>query len=449
MSRINHTCLPALCLLPLLLCLNGMMVQGQQKTLTAAAILNRAARNYAGFSSYQDVGTVETTYDEGMSGHIERMPFKIYFTRPNLFRFEWTDFSSYKDGRTNVVWSNGKESFSYWEPDRHEKEESLGMGIAGASGVSSGSAQTIPYLLMAQMSGFNLTKLTKLSLVGTETFDDELCYRINGRSLGSMYEIWISKRDFLVRKVRTRIKFDTYLSTKEEIHRAVKVNAPIAREVFNFRPPIALKTPKEDSPAKPFVADENPAWSEFYSEEGRFKILLPTKPTTQTLSMKTPQGELVHHGFTASKGGSFCIIDYTDVPKLLASPENMNTIFTEARDAFLKQLDGKLAGESTISLDGHPGREIKVDLRGGEAKARFYMVNERFYQLIFMGISFLDESTGEMNKYFDSFKLVGDTKSIAGLPLLKNRNHSDSSPRRPTLRLTLPRSADVRRAGAR
>lgn len=373
------------------------------------------AQSYASCSSYQDTGVVETTYDETTSGRIEKKPFKTYFQRPALFRFEWIDYSPYKNGRVNIVWSNGKDTFTYWEPDRYEKDESLVMGIAGATGVSSGAAHTLSRLLMEEiMSGFALTDLTDLSIVGSEQFEGELCYRINGKHpSGSVFELWIGKSDYLVRKLRTRSKFESFSTLEEEIHRNIKINAPIASSVFNFKPPIAL-TPREDPEKEAILlGNESPTWSEFHSVEGRFKVLLPTKPTTQTLSLETPQGRITHYGFTAAQSGVICIIEYADLPKQVATPDNIKAIFDEVRDQLLKTVEGKLANETIISLDAHPGRELKINLRGGTARARFYMVNERLYQLAFMEIVFLDKPSSAMDKFFDSFKLVADSKSVA------------------------------------
>jgi hypothetical protein len=164
----------------------------QQNKITPQLIMKRMAQRYANCSSYQDIGVVETTHNEATSARVERMPFKTYFARPRFFRFEWIDYFPWKDGRKKIVWCDGKDAYSYWEPDRYEKEEYLGLGIAGATGISRGAAHTIPRLLMAEeVSGFALTDLTNLSLVGEEQFEGELCYRINGKHpFAGIYELW-------------------------------------------------------------------------------------------------------------------------------------------------------------------------------------------------------------------------------------------------------------------
>jgi outer membrane lipoprotein-sorting protein len=402
-------------LLIALLCLSGNAL-AQQRKLTPQFILQTMARNYANCSSYQDTGMVETAYHEATSGRIEKMPFKIYFKRPDLFRFEWIEYSFWKEGRLNVVWSSGKESFTYWQPDTYEKEESLSMAITGASGVSKGSAHTIPSLLLKEVGGFVLTDLTNLLLAGEDEFEGEPCYIIRGKHpSGDPYEIWIGKRDFLVRKVKNQSTYKDYYAIEEELHRNIKINGPIARETFEFKPPIALTTARESKPPTPPSPTDNAAWPEFLSEEGRFKILMPSKPLTQTLTFESQQGQIVHHSFMANREGIMCIVDYADLPKSMADATNIKPIFDASRDEFLKSIEGKLAGETPISLDGYPGREIKIDRRGGEARLRFYMVHSRFYQLAMVRFEFLSKPSGEMEKFFGSFKLTGDEKQVAGL----------------------------------
>ena len=67
------------------------VVRSQEKP-TARFLLDQMAQKYSHLASYQDEGVVITTHDEGTGGRIEKLPFKTSFKRPNLFRFEWTDY---------------------------------------------------------------------------------------------------------------------------------------------------------------------------------------------------------------------------------------------------------------------------------------------------------------------------------------------------------------------
>lgn len=396
----------------------GLTATAQRNRLTPEAILKRMAQVYGQCISYQDTGMVEIAYHEATSGRIEKMPFKTYFKRPNLLRFEWTDYNPWAEGRTSIVWSNGKEVFTYWEPDRYEKEETLSLGVAGASGISHGAAHTVPRLLVEEITGFKLTELTNLSLANDEEVEGELCYHIKGKQpfSDSIYDLWVSKRDFLLRKVRNQSKYDNYYTIQEEVRRNIRINQPIASAVFNFKPPIPLSERKETELGIPLLLDEKPNWTEFVSEEGAFKVLLPGKPTKQTITVNTPKGQIVHNSFMAASGGVICIINYAELPAVVTAPNEIKAIFDEARNEFVKAMEGKLVSEKNISFEGTQGREFEVETRSAKAKGRFYLINQRFYQMVIMDASLSGKSPGaEPDKFLDSFKIIPDTKGIAAL----------------------------------
>lgn len=171
---------------------SGLPVIAQTKRKPdATAILNNMFRTYSRLASYQDEGILITTHDEPTGGTIEKMPFKTFFRRPNQFRFEWTNFGITKLGRTRMIWSDGKEAFTYQEPDVYEKEESLRMAVNGAWGVTDGAASTVVDLLLSlNLNHASLTKLVKVSLVGEEVFDGVRCYRLHAISMDQPIELW-------------------------------------------------------------------------------------------------------------------------------------------------------------------------------------------------------------------------------------------------------------------
>ena len=71
-----------------------------------------------------------------------------------------------------------------------------------------------------------------------------------------------------------------------------------------------------------------------------------------------------------------------------------------------------MASESSLSLDGHPGREIKMHMFRRELRLRLFFIGDRLYQL---SINNLDKDFDEetSNKFFASFKLNPIIKPIA------------------------------------
>lgn len=386
-------------------------LEGQTRKLKPETILKKSADRYATYSSYQDEGVVITTYHEATGGRIDKLSFKLFFSRPNRFRFEWLDYYLQESGLLKVVWSDGADAFVYWEPDRYEKKESLELIIAGATGISGGSAYTIPRLLIPAIEGWALTELTKTVLVGEEIFEGEVCYRIKGFDSGDdLTEIWISKTDFLIRKVTTHSTFETFSTVEDEIHRNIKTNQPIAKTIFAFKPPIALSKPRPAIDGEILYAPESLIWSEFKSAEGRFELLMPATPVSQTVTLETQRGTIAHHIYVASRGGVTCIVDYADLPKWFADPGNANAFFDEARNQVLKESQGKLASEKAISLDGHSGREVTLYIPRGHAVARFYLAGDRFYQLGIIAIDPKEKVAQEADKFFSSFKIINNLK---------------------------------------
>ncbi len=407
-------------LLALAILASGFSTMAQvQRKPDATKILNNMARVYSQLTSYQDEGILVTTHDEPTGGTIEKMPFKTHFKRPNLFRFEWTEFRVSKLGRVSMIWFDGKDAFLYWEPSRYEKEESFRLAVAGASGITDNAVTHVLHLLLpAEFSTSILDRLKKVSLAGEEVFEGTRCYRIKAVDGDENYELWVGKTDSLLRKVRREKKKGDDLWIKEEVRRKIQVNQSIGEVVFNYKPSIPLK-PAEESNTKDLEALINPGppvWTEFKSDEGRFTVSMPQKPATQSSVMDTPQGRFEQHIFIASHRGVICMVAYTDLPKNSLAGNDPDGFFDGVRDQFIKQVEGKLGTESPLTLDGHTGRDIKVLMFRGEHRLRLFLVGERMYMLSIMQLE-KDSEPGEdiPGKFFGSFKLSPIAKPVAAL----------------------------------
>lgn len=400
-----------------------LMAQAQKET-DATRIMNNMFRAYSRFESYQDEGILITTNDGPTGGTIEKMPFKTFFKRPKLFRFEWTDYVITKLGRTKVIWFNGKDAFTYWEPDRYEKEESLRLAVAGATGISSLTVNTVSDLLLPDEFGGSLLKsLAKLSLLGEEVFEGVTCYHLKATEGEDPIELWVGKNDFLLRKLKRELKREgTYgpeTSIREEFRRKIQVDQSIPEVVFNYKPPIPLTPAKDiDTAAMEKLLNPGPvAWSDFRSEEGKFSVLMPQKPVSQAATVETPQGRFEQHFFMASHSPFIFMVGYMDLPKQSLAANDVDGFFDGVRDQFVKEAEGKLASESSLSMEGHPGREIKVTLFRGELRLRLLLVGERLYQLALTNFEKVSEADKEeaVKKFFTSFKLTPAAKPIAAL----------------------------------
>src|SRR6185295_17326207 len=111
---------------------------------------------------------------------------------------------------------------------------------------SYGTVRTVADLLLPDELGpSTLDALTKVSLLGEEVFEGIRCYRIKATEGDESTELWIGKSDFLLRKLRRERKHGDELVIKEEMRRNIQVDHPVAENVFNYKPPIALTPRKE------------------------------------------------------------------------------------------------------------------------------------------------------------------------------------------------------------
>lgn len=209
---------------------------------TAAGILVEMAAAYASLSSYMDNGVV-LTHDTRKSSPDE-IKFTTIFRRPQFFRFEWESHHPYEPlrhiVRRTVVWSNDKGAFRVFLGNFEER--ALERSIAGAAGVSRGAAHHIPRLLLPkQIDGFALSELVDATLVGEETFEGILCYRIDAKHpRGREYRLWLGKADLMLRRL---YRPDATGADAEEIRRNIRVNAELPRDVFEVNPADFSKTP--------------------------------------------------------------------------------------------------------------------------------------------------------------------------------------------------------------
>ncbi|MEW6455834.1 MAG: hypothetical protein AB1410_03850 [Acidobacteriota bacterium] len=208
-------------------------------SITAQEIIMRMGEKYANFSSYQDTGFIETTFVLNSGKQISRKSFKTYFVRPNLFRFEWrAQLYPESPWILCVLWSDGKDTFTYWESGKFDRMKSLLDGISANAGVSSGGTTTVPCMLIKSGCRFTLIDLQNLSLVGEDKLEGNKCYIIKGidPKIKKKYKLWIGKKNSLLYKLESRMEFKDFLSITEERHKNIRLEEKIDKEIFNFTP---------------------------------------------------------------------------------------------------------------------------------------------------------------------------------------------------------------------
>ena len=188
-------------------------------------------------------------------------------------------------------------------------------------------------------------------------------------------------------------------------------------------------------------------WIAYTSPEGRYSVSLPAKPTLSTQEATSANGEKFPQ-YLASvvkpDDVAFMIIGYFDTMP--------GTIFSAdaARDGMVKGINGTLISETTISLGGYPGRELKISAKPVPAepaegakpaeaveytlRARFYEVDKRVYLLQFIFPKSLESETMSV-KGRKVFRFVS-----GGEKLGSNVPQGVSLPRKLTVCVTIGRT---------
>ncbi len=147
-----------------------------------------------------------------------------------------------------------------------------------------------------------------------------------------------------------------------------------------------------------------------------FQIEFPKEPATTTEVIDSEIGALEMKIFLydASQAGTddnlVYMATYIEYPDTLISSEQtdkISAIFRGAIDGMVNNVSGKLLSESEITLNGFPGKEVKIDFRNGLAifKVRFYLIKHKMYiiQTITETGKFPNKS---VDRFLDSFKLI-------------------------------------------
>ena len=177
----------------------------------AVALMSQVVATYRSLSSYRDRGrSVQTlkAYPTEKDPSTTVIDFTTVFKRPDKFQFSWTSTENYGDGPysdKSAIWSDGSDGSKAWGSYPYDKnvpvvEESFSMAVAGATGVSQGTAHEIFRLLTDKVGGFRVDQLRGLKIVCSEMISGVDTYVVHGHIDGVSQDLWIGKQDHLIRK---------------------------------------------------------------------------------------------------------------------------------------------------------------------------------------------------------------------------------------------------------
>lgn len=144
-------------------------------------------------------------------------------------------------------------------------------------------------------------------------------------------------------------------------------------------------------------------WQSYKSAAGRFSVLMPCAPTTETKATETDLGPINMQMASCVTSNRFTSVIYYDVPATVS--KSSDKLLTDTADAFMKGGGFvEKASRQQISINGHPGIEIIGESGDGQSvvQARYYLVRSRVY-LVMIGTAAADVAAADIGEYFGSF----------------------------------------------
>lgn len=195
-------------------------------------LIAELTERYARIATYRDRGVVRQALREG-EAPIETQ-FETWFRRPGLFKFAFASPHPYPPLAHIVTRSchgaDASGAYSWMkfheQPGQIRREENLSMTIAGATGISGGSAHTIGGLLLPELSGLTLHRVRGAKVLGREPFEGAECVILQApHRVAGKLSIWIHEETMTLRKLVTHYESHP---PAEEIRRNIEIDGPIA-----------------------------------------------------------------------------------------------------------------------------------------------------------------------------------------------------------------------------
>ncbi|GAB2622625.1 hypothetical protein GCM10027035_18040 [Emticicia sediminis] len=206
---------------------------------TIEEIFQNCEDTYEKTEFYLDSGKVVQEFYENSHPFENAKLFKTAFSKKGMFSFEY-----YEVGKSNslytIVCDSSLSTKSWWGIiDKIETEKSIEEHLSAARGVSSQTSTYIPELLYPNKNilGVSIFKnLTNQTLQTSENVNGSSCFKISGQELdGSEITIWISKSNFLIKKIITDRKVKDF-KVKSTYEFFSEMPNFINNKIFVFRP---------------------------------------------------------------------------------------------------------------------------------------------------------------------------------------------------------------------
>jgi hypothetical protein len=131
--------------------------------------------------------------------------------------------------------------------------------------------------------------------------------------------------------------------------------------------------------APPATAAAPAPWEMYTSVEGRFRALMPGKPTTGVQDVPGENARLYMHG-VEYRGNHYCV-GYVDFPAPAVSGVPAELAYDRVRDGMLRAAGTRLVRERAVTRNGIQGRELTLETDGRTVEWQYLLVGQRLYMI--------------------------------------------------------------------
>ena len=153
-------------------------------------------------------------------------------------------------------------------------------------------------------------------------------------------------------------------------------------------------------------------WQKYKSEDLAFIANFPEEPTRTVQQIDTAVGKLDMHMIMYSPEGNddnavYSVIrsDYPESQFEDADDEYIKTVLDGAVEGAVNNVNGKLVFDNSITFNGYPGRNVKIEIQGGYIYIRTYLVENTMYITQVICITDNDKNTS-IERFLKSFEII-------------------------------------------
>lgn len=118
---------------------------------------------------------------------------------------------------------------------------------------------------------------------------------------------------------------------------------------------------------------QSPRWEEYVYNADGFAVSSPSEPKVEKGTEQTASGPIEMRTYTVELGDDLVLMWAVSDFSRFGIPD-VKKFFQAGESGAVKRVDGKLASEHEISMDGNPGVEFEVEAKGFHLRYRYYLV---------------------------------------------------------------------------